>query len=187
MKNSSCSEDIRLWKRLLKDDREALSEMFQKYYRPLLNYGLKLISQEELVKDSIQELFYSIWERRGNLSEIEYVRSYLYISFRRTIYRQIEIKQKRDKRDQSYSEEFFGDVVNKEKLLIMKEFKQEQKKELKKAVETLSSREKEVIFLKFYSGLSNAEIAQVLGINRQSVYNYIYRAIQALKKFLDEN
>ncbi len=55
MKKSNYAEDAKLWKRLLGDDRMALSELFQKYYRPLLNYGLKLIPQEELVKDSIQE------------------------------------------------------------------------------------------------------------------------------------
>src|SRR5690625_4483718 len=104
------SEDVRLWKRLLGDDQEALSKLFQKYYRPLLNYGLKLIPQEELVKDSIQELFYSMWEQRDNLSEVEYVRSYLYISLKRTIYRQNKIQQKRNKREHSYSEEFFKHV-----------------------------------------------------------------------------
>ncbi|SHF70243.1 RNA polymerase sigma factor, sigma-70 family [Fodinibius roseus] len=185
MKKDHYAEDVRLWKRLLDDDREALSELFQKYYRPLLNYGLKLIPREELVKDSIQELFYSIWEQRSNLSDIEYVRSYLYISLRRTIYRQNEIKQKRNKREQSYSEESFRHVVNKEDLMMMEEFEREQKQELKRALETLNQREKETIFLKFYSGLSNAEIAEVMEVNRQSVYNYVHRAIQALKKFLN--
>lgn len=185
MKKDSHSEDAMLWKRLLKDDRDALSEIFQKYYRPLLNYGLKLLPEEELVKDSIQELFFSIWDGRENLSDIEYVRSYLYISLRRTIYRQNEIQQKRNKRDQLYSEEFFQYIVDKEKLMIIEEFKQEQKKELTEALEILNSREKEVIFLKFYSGLSYAEIAQIMEVNRQSVYNYMYRAIQALENFLD--
>lgn len=185
MNKDNYSEDVRLWKRLLGDDRKALSEIFQKYYRPLLNYGLKLIPQEALVKDSIQELFYSMWEQRDNLSEVEYVRSYLYISLRRAIYRQSEIQQKRNKREHSYSEEFFQHVMDKEKLMVMEEFKHEQKQELKKALATLSTREKEVIFLKFYSGLSNTEIARIMEVNRQSVYNYMYRAIQAMKKFLD--
>lgn len=185
MEKDIYEEDIQLWERLLKDERQALSELFKKYYRPLLNYGLKIIPQEELVKDSIQELFYSIWEGRANLSEIEYIRSYLYISLRRTIFRQNEIKQNRNKRDHSYSEEFFQHIVDTEKLMMMEEFKKEQKRELKKALAKLNPREKEVIFLKFYSGLSNTEIAQVLDVNRQSVYNYIYRAIQALKDFLE--
>ena len=179
------SEDVQLWKRLLGDDQKALSDLFQKYYRSLLNYGLKLIPQEELVKDSIQELFYSMWEQRDNLSGVEYVRSYLYISLKRTIYRQNEIQQTRNKREHSYSEEFFKHAVNKEKLMIREEFKHEQKQKLKKGLATLNSREKEVIFLKFYSGLSNAEIARIMEVNRQSVYNYMYRALQALKEFLE--
>ncbi|MDZ7690830.1 MAG: sigma factor-like helix-turn-helix DNA-binding protein [Balneolaceae bacterium] len=50
----------------------------------------------------------------------------------------------------------------------------------------LSDKQKEAVFLKFYSGLTNTEIAQVMDVNRQSVYNYIYRAIQALQSYMTE-
>ena len=76
-------------------------------------------------------------------------------------------------------------MVSQEELLILDELQQEQKEQLLKALEALNKSEKEAVFLKFYSGLSNAEIAQVMGVNSQSVYNYIHRAIQALKVFLD--
>ncbi|MDR8390380.1 sigma-70 family RNA polymerase sigma factor [Aliifodinibius sp. S!AR15-10] len=186
MDQVSFSEDIKLWERLLTGDKSALSELFKKYYSQLLSYGLKLVSDRALVKDSIQELFYSIWEQRDNLSEVEYIRSYLYVSLRRAIYRQAEIKQNRHDRDRAYSEEFFQHVINHEKLMIQEELKEEQKRELKRGLDLLNKREKEALFLKFYSGLTNAEIAQVMEVNRQSVYNNIYRAIQSLKSFLDE-
>ncbi|RZL48664.1 MAG: hypothetical protein EOO93_24430 [Pedobacter sp.] len=40
------------------------------------------------------------------------------------------------------------------------------------------------IFLKFYEGLSNDEIAKVMEIERQTVSNFIYRAIGQLKNDL---
>src|SRR5699024_3457942 len=57
MKQENILEDIKLWKRLINDERDALSMLFRKYYKPLLNYGLHLIPRDDLVKDSIQELF----------------------------------------------------------------------------------------------------------------------------------
>ncbi|MDX1586687.1 MAG: sigma-70 family RNA polymerase sigma factor [Balneolaceae bacterium] len=186
MAHVSSEEDIRLWKRLQNGDKSAVTNLFEKYYRPLLNYGLKLIPNEELIKDSIQELFYSIWEQRHNLSEVEYIRSYLYVSLRRTVYRQAEIKKTRYERDKAYYDEHFRSVVNYEALTRKNEFKKEQKEKLKEAVESLSNKQKEAVFLKFYSGLTNTEIAQIMDVNRQSVYNYIYRAIQSLQTYLDE-
>lgn len=186
MGDASFSEDIRLWEQLLEGNRSALSRLFRKYYKPLLNYGLKLIPREDLVKDSIQELFFNMWEQRKNLSEVDYVRSYLYRSLRRTVFRQAEIQHVRNRRDIVYSEESFKEIVNQEKLMILKELEQEQRKQLEAALEALNKRQKEAVFLKFYNGLSNEEIARIMGVNMQSVYNYIYRAIEALKEYLDE-
>ncbi|MDZ7690829.1 MAG: hypothetical protein U5K69_06785 [Balneolaceae bacterium] len=73
MTRDSSAEDIRLWKKLQNGDKRAISALFEKYYTPLLNYGLKLIPEEALIKDSIQELFYVLWEQRENLSEVEYM------------------------------------------------------------------------------------------------------------------
>lgn len=185
MDDASFSEDIQLWEQLLKGDRNALSQLFRKYYTPLLNYGLKLIGREDLVKDSIQELFFVIWEQRKGLSEVEYVRSYLYLSFRRTIFRTNEVRNVRNRRDINYSRESIKEVTSQEQLMIMNELKQEQEEQLVEALGMLSQRQQEAMFLKFYNGLSNEEIAQVMNINKQSVYNHICCAIEALKELLN--
>lgn len=179
------ADDIQLWHRILDGDRCALSQLFNKYYSPLLNYGLNILSREDLVKDSIQEMFFTIWKGREELSDIKYVRSYLYSSFRRAVFRQAEIKNNRDSRDESYAEESFREILNREELMIKEELRQEQKRELLKAVRELTKRQKEAFFLKFQEGLSNEEIAQVMDVNKQSVYNYIHRAVVALQDYLD--
>lgn len=183
--SSGCSDDTELWERTLAGDRCALSELFKKFYPPLLNYGRKLINREDLVKDSIQELFSTIWETRTQLSDVEYVSSYLYSSFRRTVFRQCQRKNARKDRDEAYSEESFRELLNKEQLMISDELKKEQKRQLKKAFKVLTKRQKEAIFLKFQNGLCNEEIALVMNVNKQSVYNYIHRAIVALQDYLE--
>lgn len=183
--NADSANEVQLWKRFLNGDRNALSDLFRMYYKPLLNYGFKLIPQEDLIKDSIQELFFLIWERRDRLSEVEYVRSYLYFSLRRTVFRQAEIRKNRNKRDIAYSEEAFENIVSHEERMIENELVLQQKVKLKEALNKLSPRQREVVYLKFYCGLFNEEIAEVMGVNRQSVYNYMYQAIEALSNILD--
>ncbi len=176
-------EDINLWKRVINDDREALSLLFRKYYKPLLNYGLYLIPREDLVKDSIQELFFTIWNKRDRLSDIEYVSSYLYSSMRRSLFRQTQKQRTWKERDRTYSEEnFVTDRVNTEQRLIIEEMQNEKRKNLQEAFDNLNGHQKEAAFLKFYSGLSNDEISEIMGVKKESVYNYIYRAISTLKE-----
>lgn len=178
------NDDTKLWHRIIEGERVALSKLFKKYHAPLLNYGLKINSRKDLVQDSIQEVFFNIWKGRSQLSDVKHVRSYLYSSLRRAVFRQIEIKDSRHERDEFYSEESFRELLNKEQLMIRKELKQEQQEKLQEAFATLTKREKEALFLKFQNGLSNDEISQVMGVNKQSVYNYIHRAVEALQDYL---
>lgn len=69
--------------------------------------------------------------------------------------------------------------------MISTELKEEQMLQLKKAFKVLTKRQKEAVFLKFENGLSNTEIAQVMDVNKQSVYNYIHRAIVELQGYLE--
>jgi RNA polymerase sigma factor (sigma-70 family) len=58
------------------------------------------------------------------------------------------------------------------------------KEELKKALNQLSNRQKEVIYLHFYNGMSYSEIEDILAINRQSVRNHMYRGMETLRSVL---
>ena len=72
-----------------------------------------------------------------------------------------------------------------EEIIIKDEVKFQQKEELQQALNQLSGRQREVIFLHFYNGMSYGEIEQILSINRQSVRNYIYRGMETLRSLLD--
>lgn len=180
-------KDINVWKRITRHgDPKALSILFRKYYKALLNYGLHLKPRKQLVQDSIQELFYKIWNKRDRLDEVDNVPAYLYSAMRRILFRQADLQQNRHERDQAYSDEKLSkSVINIERRIISEEIKKEEKKKLREAIETLSDRQREAALLKFYGGLTNDEISEVMNVNKQSVYNYIYRAIGALQKEMD--
>jgi RNA polymerase sigma factor (sigma-70 family) len=68
-----------------------------------------------------------------------------------------------------------------EEVIVREELEAEQREELLKAVNHLNSRQKETLFLRYYHGLTNAEIAEVKDINPQSVRNHLARAIMSLR------
>jgi RNA polymerase sigma factor (sigma-70 family) len=55
------------------------------------------------------------------------------------------------------------------------------------ALERLEPRERELIALKFFAGLANAEIAQVLGIGESNAGTKLHRAMTKLREACDGN
>lgn len=55
------------------------------------------------------------------------------------------------------------------------------------ALQTLPPRERELIALKFHAGLDNAELAKVLGVSVTNAGTLLCRAMQKLRKAIDEH
>lgn len=53
------------------------------------------------------------------------------------------------------------------------------------ALQELSTRERELIALKFHAGLSNAELAGVLGVSESNAGTLLHRAVTKLRKAVD--
>ncbi len=171
------------WERFVEGDETAFEQVFKAHYQSMYGYALKLCGRSELVKDCIQELFRSIWERRNKLGHIESPNVYLFVSLRRKVMKRLKSKRKTeaDPEDAPQEEIQFG----KEDLIIRDEVKFQKKEELQQALNQLSKRQKEVVYLHFYNGMSYGEIEQILSINRQSVRNHMYRAMETLRSLLD--
>ena len=73
-----------------------------------------------------------------------------------------------------------------EEVIISREQQTINHEALTQAVGMLSVREREVLYLKFYEGMSYSEIEQVLGISYQTARNYIHRAISRLREVFED-
>lgn len=177
-------DESQIWSSLIDGNREALDTLFRCYYGRLLNYGIKLVRQRALVKDAIQKLFLKLWNKRESLSQPESIKSYLFVSMRRILLAKVERQNARSERDQSYVDSTFRESFNIEEFIIADETQSQQKKMLARAIQELSPRQKEALYLRFYDGLQNKEIAEVMDIAHQSVRNHISEAIQSIKHHL---
>jgi RNA polymerase sigma-70 factor (ECF subfamily) len=173
-----------LWSKLKSDDGDAFAELFRAFYFRLFNYGYKIVPDEAFIKDVVQELFLRLWEKRKSISEAESVKAYLFTSLRRIIFRKLEKTTNRTQRNHRYQKNMFEEVYNIEELMIHFETDREKKSQLAMALQSLSKRQKEAVYLKFYDGLSNTEIAEVMGVNIQSVYNHVSEAIGEMQEFV---
>lgn len=172
------------WFKFVNGEEEAFEVVFKKYYKSLFGYGIEISRQPEIVKDSIQELFSYLWEHRKDLNHVESPYVYLFVSLRRKVLGKIKEAKKTDGDINKIDENKFLEL-GKDNSIIIKETKLQNKKKLDQAMNQLSKCQREVIYLHFYEGMSYREIGKILSINRQSVRNHVYRAMQTLRSFLD--
>lgn len=181
-------DNQQLWDLFKNGDLEAWEELFLFFYNDLYSYGLKLSTQSELTEDCIHELFVELWDRREHLSEATSVKAYLLASLRRKILRKLKKKRKHSYNVDNIEDDIAGKIqFSPEEIIIQKETQKEQLKTVYEAIEHLPDRQKEVLYLRYFNGMSYDEIEEILDINYQSLRNYVYRAIKRLKNILNNN
>lgn len=175
-----------LWQKLCSGDRHALGILFTSTFESLYKYGYRIIPNSEKVRDAIQEVFFQLWKYRKNLSKPGSIRAYLFISLRRELLNRKKAAQRREEIDRQYSEEEFDPLLSYNKWEEILDLKDDESKELKKAIEQLTPRQREIIYLKYYEGLAADEISKILEIRTQSIYNFLSDAVKTLRVFLDK-
>ena len=174
--------DKKIWNNLRNGDQKALEEIYKTYFSALYSYGKKFSKDENTVEDCIQELFVELWNRREKLSETNAIKPYLFVSLKRKIFH--TIKKIRKSTDTELEEKYFDSELSIDEILIAKETTAEQKSNLKSAFDELSDRQKEILYLKYYSEMDYEEISRIMEMNYQSARNLVSRAIQKLSKHM---
>lgn len=89
----------------------------------------------------------------------------------------------RNRRDEVFLEDI-GEQAEKEPHIITVMEKKEEGHMLLQAVSALNARSREIIALKFSSGMTNRDIAQVTGFGESNIGIIIYRAVKRLQEML---
>lgn len=181
----SNTADIFAWKDFKMGSKRAYLAIYQKYAPALYNYSRHICQDKELVKDCIQEVFIKIWVDKEKLGDVNNIKFYLFQCLRRRLIAEISSQKKTHKNNLLHNSDFEV-VCSHEYCLIREQTTIEEQENILKAINTLSKRQKEIIFLKFYNGLSYKEVAVIMGLNIDSTYNVMTKAIGILKKKLQE-
>ncbi|MCC6290409.1 MAG: sigma-70 family RNA polymerase sigma factor [Chitinophagaceae bacterium] len=178
--------DGELWQDFKNGDKQAFAFLYHRYCNILLQNALGICNDKEMVKDCIHDLFMTIWKNRQRLNIPRSVKAYLLRSVQRKIIRQLK---KSRSHFVAYAAQYMeADVVHSiEKKIIADQLYQRQKQYIIKAIEALSRRQKEAVYLKFYANLSYPEIAGKMAISTDAIYNLISKAIDNMQGRLSRN
>lgn len=169
------------WEQFTAGDKSAYTVLYRFYYPRLYNYGIRLCQDAAWTEDCIQELMTQIWFKRGMLGRVERPTSYLFVAFRHRILKThatLPLLTGLAGGDQSFPLELAPD-----ELLMDQEQETGRHVYLQKALDTLTPRQREAVFLKFYEEMSYEEISSMLDISTKAAYKLIARAIGELRVF----
>lgn len=171
--------EAELWSKVLSGDMTALSLLYKQNYNLLFNWGMRFVSDEEFVKDCIQDVFVKICSSR-KLSSTTYVRSYLLTSLRNMIFDRVASAHD----DVSISGRLFEIDDNDSGIELL--FKDDDDsrmlgRRLVMAYNSLTYNQRVSVYLRYVRGLSYKEIAAVMEMNPQSAMNLVSRALKSLR------
>jgi RNA polymerase sigma factor (sigma-70 family) len=177
------SSETTLWNAFKAGDEQAFEEIYRLFYNPLFRYGRSIIHKEDLVEDAIQEMFLNLHRYRKTLKPVDAILPYLLASLKNTMFKEQKFTARFDTLTPTIDIET-NIEMSIEDALILRELSENQIHIINRALAGLPPRQREAIHLKFYQELSNQQIAEVMGVNYQSVINFIQKALQNLENSL---
>lgn len=178
----SKQSDAAIWKLISRGNNSAFVYVYETYSDVLFRYGLRITSDKNLIEDSIHDIFLRIWTRRSLLSITHSIKFYLIRAFRRDLIK--KVKEIRKNRFAELSEVDRHWEVSFQELLLENQIILESNKNVKAAINHLSDRQREAVFLRYIEGLEYQQIAELMQMKVISLYNLLQKALKNLSQFL---
>ncbi|MCX6226241.1 MAG: sigma-70 family RNA polymerase sigma factor [Bacteroidia bacterium] len=174
-------DEGRVWLLFKNGDNQMFTSIYSKYSRKLYHYGLKFTQNRTLIEDSIQDLFFELLKNRKTIGQTDNILRYLLKSFRFKLFRLLKYEKRFDLR--SDNEEYAFEIAfSIEHEMILQEEVDQKSTILVKALQDLTPRQKEAIYLKYTNALEYTEVSEIMDMSLESCRNLIYRAVKALKE-----
>lgn len=159
---------------------QSIFDAYESYFRELLSYGLKIINNKDIVADCIHDLFVELHQKK-TIDTISELKPYLFRCLRNLLLDNLKSKPNVSL-DRIENQPF--EFSTREELWVREEMDAHQQEKLRRALEELTARQKEVIYLRLRDELSYQQIADITGITNQSVRNHFSIAIKHLRECL---
>lgn len=163
----------------LKGEKEVFEALYNKYKGKIQYFIYNIVKDYQKAEDLTQETF--IYVMQNKMKENYNFKYYIYLVAKSKAYNYINVENRRNEIVKTYFSNEEEQVENDILEIITKE---ENKKELIEAIESLDEKYKNAIYLVNIEGFSYKETAEILGENIQNTKNLIHRGKSKLRKIL---
>ncbi len=182
---NNCNQLKQWWEQTLGGNVKSFGLIHEELYSSLHFYLLKIVKDEDVAQDILQDLFVKLWERKERFGAISNVKHYFLKSARSLAINYLNSYRPELLDLQNHKQVDF--VFSIEDILVEKEADREMQQALIKAMNMLPKRQKEMIFLRYFDNWNYDQIANVTGLQYQSVLNHVHRGLRQLRSTLTES
>lgn len=154
----------------------AVTALYQAHALGLIRLAHIMLGDRQGAEDVVQEAFCGLYRRWGQLSDPGNALRYLRSSVLNGSRSQLRRRNRRDQRDEPEP------AASAEAAVLTRE----RRREVMQAIRRLPRRQREALVLRFYLDLSEAEIAETMGIGQSTVRSATHRALASLARMLRE-
>lgn len=159
------------------NDRAAFAELYKRYFGLLYTFVHRKLKDPADAEDIIQEVFTSLWDKRGKLSISGRVAPYLYASIRNRMLDFIGRKGVEGRYLASLNGVAQAGVVDSDHRARERQLSYI----IEKEIDNLPPKMREVFLLSRRDHMSYKEIAEKLNISEQSVRSHVKNALRLLR------
>ena len=175
-------DDKKLLEGLINGRESAYEKLFMTYYARLVVFAQKIISDEDMSRDIVQDVFVMFYEKREVLNIHTSLKSHLYHTVRNRCLN--HIKKNRIQRD--HHSGIFLDKKNEEAYFNDKMLETELEARIHSIVDSLPKQCKRIFVMSRYEGITNGEIADKLNLSKRTVETQISKALKILRNQLKD-
>jgi RNA polymerase sigma-70 factor (sigma-E family) len=160
------------------DADQAVTALYSAHYRSLVRLAALLVRDVATAEEVVQDAFVAMHGAWRRLREPEKALSYLrqsVVNRSRSVLRHRAVVEK-------YAPKGLPDAPSAENGAIV----ELERSAVVKALSALPNRQREALVLRYYGDLSEAEIAQSMGISRGAVKSHTARGMAALRSVLEQ-
>ena len=173
-------EDLFILGRMAQGDKNAFRFFFDKYYTDLCNFINYYINDAEMAEELAQDIYVYLWENREKIKIRSSFKSYLYSASKNKSLNYIRNEKIKQRLFKNYQEQQTDSGLPEESYLDTSQLQEI----LKKSIDSLPERCREIYILSREKELTHKEIAERLNLSPKSVENQIGIALKKMREQL---
>lgn len=165
--------------RIRAGDEAAFDALFRAWYAPLVQFAERFLRDRDSAEETVQDVMLELWKRRDTLVIQGSPQAYLFQSTRNRA-----LNRLRHLKVENRDEEFDTDSLPARATTDAPAAEGELEDALRRAIDSLPPRCRQVFELNRLQGLKYAEVAQAMGVSVKAVEAHMARALRTLREQL---
>ena len=164
-------------------NEEAFTELYNQYSEAMYFNVLKMVKDETIAEEIVQDLFTKIWQKRDVIKIDHSFASYIYRAAQNSVIDYFRMVERSRELLERFKKTASGNYLHVEEAICLKE----SDLLLRKALETLPPQQKKVYQLCVLEGCTYKDTAGRMDIGHNTVKEYLSKARLTVRTFVENN